>query len=79
MAEKTYKVHKTSFVGNNTVIGNGTRIWQFCNIMDGVEIGENCNVGMNVFMETGTAVVPARVRRPQDKIYCPVNVSLLVR
>lgn len=56
MAEKAYKIHESSFVGENTLIGNGTRIWQFCNIMDGVEIGENCNVGMNVFMETGVKI-----------------------
>lgn len=56
MAVKEYKVHETSLVGDNVKIGGGTRIWQFCNIMDGVEIGENCNVGMNVFMETGVKI-----------------------
>ena len=56
MAVKEYKVHETSLVGDNVKIGGGTRIWQFCNIMDGVEIGENCNIGMNVVMETGVKI-----------------------
>lgn len=56
MAVKEYKIHETSLVGGDVKIGGGTRIWQFCNIMDGVEIGENCNIGMNVFMETGVKI-----------------------
>lgn len=56
MSEKAYKVHETALVGENVRIGAGTRVWQFCNLMDGVEIGENCNVGQNVFMESGVRI-----------------------
>lgn len=51
--KEQYKIDKSSFVGENTKIGFGTRIWQFCNIMNDVEIGENCNIGQNAFIESG--------------------------
>ncbi|MDO4811179.1 MAG: DapH/DapD/GlmU-related protein [Eubacteriales bacterium] len=54
--EQKYKVDKTSIVGENVQIGEGTRIWQFSNIMSGVTIGENCNIGQNAFIESGVAL-----------------------
>lgn len=48
-----YYIHETSLTGENVKIGEGTRIWQFCNIMNDVEIGKCCNIGQNVFIETG--------------------------
>lgn len=53
---QTYKVHETSLIGKNAIIGKGSRIWQFCNIMDGVQIGEDCNIGQNVFIESGVKI-----------------------
>lgn len=54
--EKEYYAHETSLIGSKAVIGRNTRIWQFCNIMNGVEIGENCNIGQNVFIESGVKI-----------------------
>lgn len=54
--EKDYFVHDSSLIGDNVVIGKGTRIWQFCNIMHDAEIGDNCNIGMNVFVENGVKI-----------------------
>ena len=48
-----YYVHETSLIGEDVNIGERTRIWQFCNIMNGVSIGRDCNIGQNVFIETG--------------------------
>ena len=48
-----YYVHETSLIGKDVNIGERTRIWQFCNIMNGVSIGRDCNIGQNVFIETG--------------------------
>lgn len=48
-----YYVHETSLIGEDVNIGDRTRIWQFCNIMNGVTIGHDCNIGQNVFIETG--------------------------
>lgn len=54
--EQNYKVHESAIVSPEAKIGALTRIWQFCNIMDGVTIGERCNIGQNVFIETGVII-----------------------
>lgn len=51
-----YYVHETSLIGEAVNIGERTRIWQFCNIMDGVTVGSDCNIGQNVFIETGVKI-----------------------
>ena len=43
-------IHKTTIVSKKSKIGLGTKIWQWCHIMDGVEIGQNCTLGQNVFL-----------------------------
>lgn len=40
-------IHPSSYVGEGVAIGVGTRIWHFCNIIKGAEIGENCSIGQN--------------------------------
>ena len=34
-----YFVHQSSFVDEGAVIGDGTKIWHFCHVMRGAEIG----------------------------------------
>ncbi len=46
--EKNYFAHHFAIVSDDCKIGNGTKIWQFSNIMNGCVIGENCNIGQNV-------------------------------
>ena len=43
-----YFVHETSVVDDNVTIGKGTKIWYFCHIQTGAEIGEKCSFGQNV-------------------------------
>ncbi|NLD19029.1 MAG: N-acetyltransferase [Clostridiales bacterium] len=43
-----YFVHETSVVDDNVKIGEGTKIWYFCHIQSGAEIGCNCSFGQNV-------------------------------
>lgn len=54
--KKNFYAHETSIINNNAEIGEGTRIWQFCNIMDNVKIGQGCNIGQNVFIENGVII-----------------------
>lgn len=51
-----YWKHQTAIVADNAVIGENTRIWQFCNILEDARIGSNCNLGQNVFVENGVIV-----------------------
>ncbi|GIV96206.1 MAG: N-acetyltransferase [Herpetosiphonaceae bacterium] len=45
-----YFVHESSYVDEGAVIGAGTKIWHFCHITSGAEIGHNCSLGQNVFV-----------------------------
>ena len=37
-------------------IGQGTRIWAFTHVMQGVRLGTNCNVGEHCYIESGVVV-----------------------
>ena len=56
-----YWAHPTSIIGEDCQIDEGTRIWQFCNIMNRAKIGKNCNIGQNVFVE-GDVIVGNNVK-----------------
>ncbi len=51
-----YFVHESSYVDEGTTIGAGTKIWHFCHVMPRVRVGRNCNVGQNVFIDSGVVV-----------------------
>ena len=53
---KQYIADSTSLIGEHAHIGNGTRIWQFCNIMNNATIGDYCNIGQNVFIENNVVI-----------------------
>ncbi len=41
-------IHASSYIDENVEIGEGTKIWYFCHIQNGVRIGKNCVLGQNV-------------------------------
>lgn len=44
----SYFVHESSYIDDDVVIGEGTKIWYFCHIQSGARIGKNCSMGQNV-------------------------------
>lgn len=44
----SYFVHESSYIDDNVSIGEGTKIWHFCHIHKGAQIGEKCSLGQNV-------------------------------
>ena len=44
----SYFVQESSYVDENVLIGDGTKIWYFCHIQSGARIGRNCSMGQNV-------------------------------
>ena len=48
MEEKGYMIHESSYVDEDVKIGIGTKIWHFCHIQRGAEIGCGCSLGQNV-------------------------------
>ncbi len=47
MEEKYFK-HKSAYVDDNVVIGDGTKIWHFSHVQKGSCLGKNCVLGQNV-------------------------------
>lgn len=45
---KDYFVHESSYIDDDVVIGDATKIWHFCHIQKGAVIGKNCSFGQNV-------------------------------
>lgn len=43
-----YFIHPSSYVDDDVIIGEGTKIWYFCHIQSGARIGSNCSLGQNV-------------------------------
>lgn len=43
-----YFVHESSYIDDDVIIGQGTKIWHFCHIQKGARIGESCSFGQNV-------------------------------
>lgn len=42
-----YFYHESSFVDENVLIGDDTKIWHFSHILSGSKIGANCSFGQN--------------------------------
>lgn len=51
-----YYVHESSYVDENVLIGEGTKIWHFCHIQKGATIGKNCSIGQNVNISNNVVV-----------------------
>lgn len=40
-------VHESSFIDNNVIIGENTKIWHFSHVLSNSNIGSNCSFGQN--------------------------------
>ncbi|WP_137904385.1 acyltransferase [Chryseobacterium sp. 2VB] len=49
------KIHPLADVQSES-IGEDTMIWQFCVVLKGAEIGKNCNINCNVFIENDVKI-----------------------
>ena len=43
-------IHESAYVDDGARIGERTKIWHFCHISSGAEIGTDCSLGQNVFV-----------------------------
>lgn len=56
MSERPYFVHESAYVDEPATIGPRTKIWHFCHVMKGAEIGPDCNLGQNVLVASGVKI-----------------------
>ena len=43
----TFYLHPSSYIDNDVVIGDNTKIWHFCHVLSNTKIGKNCSFGQN--------------------------------
>jgi len=43
-------IHASAYVDEGATVGTGSRIWHFCHVLPGVEIGRDCVLGQNVMI-----------------------------
>ena len=53
---KDYFIHPSTCVDKPVTIGAGTYIWHFCHLMPDAQIGQNCNLGQNVYVDRGVVI-----------------------
>lgn len=49
-------VHPSAVVDPGVMLGNGAKVWHFCHLMAGCDIGANCTLGQNVFVASGVSL-----------------------
>lgn len=69
-----YFVHESSYVDENVQIGEDTKIWHFCHIQSGTQIGRKCSIGQNV--NVGNNVVIGNYVKIQNNVSVYEGVTL---
>jgi len=72
--DKNYFVHESSYVDTNVTIGEETKIWHFCHIMNGAQIGKHCTLGQNV--NVGSNVIIGNGVKIQNNVSVYDNVII---
>lgn len=49
-------IHPSSEVSNKAVIGDGTKIWNYCQVRENVSIGANCILSKDVYIDAGVTI-----------------------
>ena len=65
---KHYFAHETAVVDEPSQIGSETKIWHFCHVMVGAQIGSDCVLGQNVFVADDVVI--------GDRVKIQNNVSV---
>lgn len=40
-------IHESSYIDDNVLIGEGSKVWHFCHLMPNTVLGEKCSLGQN--------------------------------
>lgn len=49
-------IHKTADVSRQSVIGEGTKVWNLAQVRKGVKIGEECVLGRGVYVDSNVVI-----------------------
>lgn len=56
MSDTPYYAHPTAVIDSPCKIGPGTKVWHFCHVMAGAQIGERCVLGQNVMVAADVVI-----------------------
>ena len=70
------KIHPLSDV-QSTNIGKNTVVWQFCIILPGAKIGEECNICAQVFIENDVIIGNQVTIKPGVQVWDGVTIDCL--
>jgi len=72
---RKYQAHPSAAIDRGAHIGEGTKVWHFCHVMKGAEIGAHCVLGQGVFV-AGAARIGDRCRVQNNvSIYAGVTLD----
>ena len=49
-------IHESSYIDENVVIGEGTKIWHFSHVLSNCAIGKDCSLGQNVVVGPNVSI-----------------------
>ena len=49
-------IHSTAEVSEDSIVGDGTKIWQYCQIREGAVLGLNCILGKGVYIDSDVKI-----------------------
>jgi UDP-2-acetamido-3-amino-2,3-dideoxy-glucuronate N-acetyltransferase len=50
------RIHSSSSVSDKAEIGEGSQIWMFCQVREGVKLGKGCILGKGVYLDSDVTV-----------------------
>ena len=56
-------------------IGKGTFVWQFCVVLEGAKIGDNCNINCQVFIENDVVIGNNVTIKPGVQIWDGISLE----
>ena len=56
MTDNSIFIHKSAYVDEGAVCGEGTKIWHFAHVMSGAKIGKGCVLGQNTMVANGVII-----------------------
>ena len=71
---KNVFIHETSYIDENVLIGQGTKIWHFNHILKDCKIGKDCSFGQNVVV--GPTVTVGNKVKIQNNVSVYEGVTL---
>ena len=68
------KIHPLADV-HSSQIGNNTYIWQFCVVLEGAVIGDDCNINCQVFIENDVVIGDRVTIKPGVQIWDGITIE----